>query len=251
MAYEIYIYGEIGPAFWGGIDEKYISDELAKAGGADVVVRLNTPGGYISVGHAIYNMLNRYKGKKIVEVDALAASAGSFIAMVGDEINIAENAMMMIHNGWGMTIGDKREHEKQVDLLEKLDGTIAATYSSRTGKSIQDVSALMDSETWFTAQEAIDAGFATSIGQKLKVKASVRQEMKDRENSIVASFKNMPTNLLDEPTEGQEPTPAMQFALNRFEADLKIRLAEKHVNAEVFAPMRSAAMKKINAIPII
>lgn len=253
MAYEIYIYGEITSSDWGGITAMDVVAELKKAKNEPITLRINSPGGDVFEAEAIYNAIKR-RGNVTAEIDSVAASAASYIAMAADRINIAENAQMMIHKAWtgfiamGNDIQIKSFVDKQLELMAMLDASIAAVYSARSGRPIEEITASLLAETWYKAQAAVDAGLADSVGQKLKVKAAIRNEMKDTAKSVVSAFKNMPTNLLDDPTEGQSPTPAMQFALNRFEADLKIRLAEKHVNAEVFTPMRSAAMEKIKAI---
>jgi ATP-dependent Clp protease protease subunit len=172
---EIFIYDNIGPDSWGMVSAKYVMSELAKIKPADAVtVRINSPGGDVFEGQAIYNALKR-RGNITVEIDALAASAASFIAMAGDTINIAENAMMMIHNAWAVTVGNKEEHQKRIGLLDQVDGIIADTYAARSSKSREELAAMMTEETWLTAKEAVDIGLATAIGQPLKVSACIKE----------------------------------------------------------------------------
>jgi len=243
---EIYLYDTIGKDFFGeGVTADYVRKELDKAKkNEQVVVRINSPGGDVWEGEAIYNMLTR-RGNIKVTIDALAASAASFIAMAGDEIEIAENATVMIHEAWTMGFGNKREITKTVDRLKAIDDQIAAKYSARSGKRDSSMFlADMESETWYNAQQAVHAGLADKIGQKLKVKAAVREPMLT-ENCIAAYWLNMPANLLAEP-EGEEPTPAMMAAVQAL--DIRCRIEAKHPNAVVVAPRRSALETKIAAL---
>jgi ATP-dependent protease ClpP protease subunit len=178
---EIYIYDDIGPEWWGLIGAKTVLGELDKASkGAPVTVRINSPGGDVVEAQAIYNALRRHSdagGQVIVEIDALAASAASYVAMAGDTIRIAENAMLMIHNAWTVAFGNASEMRSTADLLDKFDGIITATYSSRVGtkSTRQQIVDWMLAETWMTANEAVNRGFADEIGTPLHVAAAVKE----------------------------------------------------------------------------
>lgn len=162
---EILIYDVIGGDWFGeGTTAKRFVEQLNALGDLDEIgVRINSPGGSIFDADAIYNALVRNKARVVVDIDGLAASCASWIAMAGDEIRIAENAMMMIHLSQGVTFGDKHDHAAQVNVLEKLDQNIAATYARRTGRQPASFLAMMTDETWFTAQEAVDNKLADSI----------------------------------------------------------------------------------------
>lgn len=171
---EIFIYDEIGPEFWGLVSAKSVIDQLAKFGKtADVTVRVNSPGGSVTEGQAIYNALLRHKGHVTIEIDALAASMGSYIAMAGKTIRIAENAMMMVHNPWSIAIGNAKEMRETADVLEKFQSQLVETYASRTSMEGAEVAALLDAETWLSAAEAIEKGFADELGQTLNVSDAV------------------------------------------------------------------------------
>lgn len=235
---EIYIYDTIGKDFFGeGVTADYVRKELDKAKkNEQVVVRINSPGGAVWEGEAIYNMLTR-RGNIKVCIDALAASAASFIAMAGDEIEVAENASVMIHEAWTMGFGNKRDIAKTVDRLKAIDDQIAAKYSARSGKRDSSMFlADMESETWYSAQQAVDAGLADRIGQKLKVKAAIREPMLKDQFSVAACWRNMPASLFADP-EGAEPSDAAKAAIAAL--DLRVRIEQKHVNAVVAAPRRS------------
>lgn len=219
MPAEIFVYDEIGPDWLGMVSAKYVLDGLAKAKGEPVVVRVNSPGGDVFEGQAIYNALRRHGAKITIEIDALAASAASFIAMAGDEVRIAENAMMMIHNAWTFTAGDKARHLAVVDLLDKIDGTIVDTYLARSGDKAtrEDLVAKMDAETWLTAKEAVALGLADSIGQPLNVAACLKE----------GRYRNAPAALLKNSQapprerERDQRIAAIQFA-NRIAAARKL-----------------------------
>ena len=245
---ELYIYDTIGKDFFGeGVTADYVRKELDKAKkNEQIVVRINSPGGDVWEGEAIYNMLTR-RGNIKVCIDALAASAASFVAMSGDEIEIAENARFMIHESWTMGYGHKRELAKTIQRLGAIDNSIAAKYSARAGgkRDATTFLANMENETWFSAQEAVDAGLADKIGQKLKVKAAVREPMLKDQFSVAACWRNMPASLLGEP-EGAEPSDAAKAAVAAL--DLRVRIEAKHVNAVVFAPRRSELETRLRAM---
>lgn len=176
---EIWIYDDIGPDWLGLVSAKSIISELGKAKKAEpVTVRVNSPGGDVVEAQAIYNALRRHSGdggKVTVEVDALAASAASFIAMAGDEVRMAENAMMMIHKAWSLTVGNADDMRASAEVLDKFDGILASTYAARAKLDTEEVMDLLASETWLTAAEAVEKGFADSIGQSLNVAAKVKE----------------------------------------------------------------------------
>lgn len=183
---EIFIYDEIGPDWMGMVGAKGIIDQLKEIGDSDVTVRINSPGGSVTEGQAIYNALLRHKGKVTIAVDSLAASMGSYIAMAGAEIEIAANAMIMIHNPWSIVMGSASEMRQAADVLEKFQGGLVETYVARCKGEAEEVQAWMDAETWMTASEAVERGFADRIGQELNVSASIKQ----------GRYKNTPNSFL-------------------------------------------------------
>ena len=177
MAHEILLYDEIGPEAYGLLGGKWLIDELGKAGGKDVALRINSPGGSVFEGQAMYNALARYPGKVTAYVDSLSASAASFVMLAASKIVVAQNAMVMIHNAWGLTIGNAAAMRQSAELLDKVDKTIVDTYAARTKQDTAAIAEMMAAETWMTASEAVAKGFADEIGQKLAVKACVRDGM--------------------------------------------------------------------------
>lgn len=175
---DLYIYDDIGPDWMGMVSSKTILSELEKVGrGKPVTVRINSPGGDVIEAQAIYNALRRHSdagGPVTIEIDALAASAASFIAMAGDRIHIAENAMMMIHNAWTVALGNSDQLRSTADVLDKFDEIISSTYAKRSTTDLEDIKRMMSDETWLTAAEAIDKGFADAVGQSMKVAAAIK-----------------------------------------------------------------------------
>lgn len=162
------LYGTVGatPFFFDEEDEEFrgFTDvEVVKALSelkGDINVRINSGGGIATQGSAIYNSLRAYDGNVTIYVDGIAASAASIIAMAGDEVVMREGSMMMIHNASGITMGTARDHNKAIEALSRLDTSMAGIYAKKTGGTTKAARAMMDEETWFTAQEAVDEGLA-------------------------------------------------------------------------------------------
>jgi len=161
---EIFLYDGIGDAFWGMIDAATVIGDLQKMAGRRVTLRISSPGGSVDEGRLIYNALQRHAGGVDVVVDSSAYSIASYIAMAGDRVVMAKNAMMMIHNPWTMAFGDASELRKMADVLDKYRDSIVDAYTDKSKKDRKKMLAIMDAETWYTAQEAVDAGFATEVG---------------------------------------------------------------------------------------
>lgn len=159
---EILIYDIVGQDFFGaGVVAKDVKAQLDEMGEVEeITVRINSPGGDVFEGLAIYNLLNQQPAKVTVKVDGWAASIASIIAMAGDSIEMAGNAMLMIHNPYTFSIGDADELRAQADVLDKVKDSLIATYQARTEIDYDELSTLMDAETWFSADEAIERGLA-------------------------------------------------------------------------------------------
>lgn len=186
---ELFIYDEIGEGFFGGgITAKAVASLLKEHEPKTIRVRLNSPGGDVFQGAAIYNLLRDHEAKVVVDVDGMALSAASVIAMAGDEIRMAENAMMMVHDPWTITAGAADDLRKDADRLDKVKASIVTTYARRTGKGEEELAQLMADETWMTAADAIELGFIDTITGEQKVAASVRPE-------LLARFRRAPDEL--------------------------------------------------------
>jgi ATP-dependent Clp protease, protease subunit len=170
---EIYLYDEIGQGFFGGgISAKQFADDLNALGKIDTLnVRMNSPGGDVFDGLAIYNTLKRHPANVIVDVDGMALSIASVIAMAGDTINMAGNAMMMIHDPWTIAGGTAEDFRKQADLMDQVKGNLVSTYANRTGMNDGEIADLMSTETWMTAADAVKSGFADAVTEDLDLAA--------------------------------------------------------------------------------
>lgn len=174
---ELLLYGPISEASWWGdeVTPAQFNADLAGLGDVkSIKVRINSPGGDVFAAAAIHNSLKNHKASVTAYVDGLAASAASVVAMAGDEVVMPANAMMMIHNPLTIAWGDAREMRKMADVLDKVRDTIIAAYESKTGRSRAELISMMNSETWMTAADAVEQGFADRIDQGVQVSASVR-----------------------------------------------------------------------------
>jgi ATP-dependent Clp protease protease subunit len=162
----ITVYDVIGEDYWtgGGVTVNRIDAALRKIGsGNPVEVHINSPGGDMFEGIAIYNRLREHDGEITVKVMGLAASAASIIAMAGDKVLIGAASFLMIHNCWVMAIGNRHDMAETAKFLEPFDSAMATVYSQRTGKTVDEMAKLMDNETWLNGSAAVEQGFADEL----------------------------------------------------------------------------------------
>ena len=129
----------------------------------DLTVDISSGGGDVFAGSEIYTLLRNYEGKVVVNVYGMAASAASVIAMAGDEVNMSPTAQMMIHKSWSVQQGNADDHEHEAKVLDSIDQSIVNAYVDKTGLKRDAVLQMMQNETWMSAQEAVDKGFADGI----------------------------------------------------------------------------------------
>ncbi|MEX6119788.1 head maturation protease, ClpP-related [Providencia hangzhouensis] len=154
----------IGEDYWGeGVTAKRISGALRAIGNNDIVVNINSPGGDMFEGLAIYNLLRAHSGKVTVNILGIAASAASIIAMAGDEIQMGRGAFLMIHNCWSIGVGNRHDFAKLAADLEPFDKSMADIYVARSGQPESVVSKMMDDETYIASSDAIAKGFADRL----------------------------------------------------------------------------------------
>ena len=170
---EILIYDEIGKNFWGeGTSAEQLVRDLAEIDADTINVRINSSGGSVFEGLAIHNALERHPAKVVTHVDGLAASIASVVALAGDEVRIAENAFVMIHDPWGGQVGNSRDMRSMADTLDKVGGSLVGVYAKKTGASEDQIAAWMADETWFNAADASSIGLVDTVTEAKKVKAS-------------------------------------------------------------------------------
>lgn len=157
---KVYIYDVIA---WFGIGTDQFVRDLDRITAKTIHLHVNSPGGDVFEGLAIYNGLKNHAARVITHVDGVAASIASVIAMAGDEVRVSEGAFLMIHNPWWMVIGESTDLRKAADLLDKIGDSIAGIYAGVTGKSVKEMLELMAEETWFNAADAQEIGFADQV----------------------------------------------------------------------------------------
>jgi ATP-dependent protease ClpP protease subunit len=166
---DVLIYDYIG---WGGVTAADFATALQAVTAKAITVRLNTPGGDVFDGLAIFNTLKAHGAQIHVRVDGIAASIGSIIAMAGHTITMGESAFLMVHNPWALTVGNAEDMRAMADTLEKIGGSLANIYASRAKTTPEQAQAWMNAETWFTADEAKALGLADAVQGAAKAEAS-------------------------------------------------------------------------------
>ena len=163
-------------SFWGDeITPQMFRDEL-NAGEGDVTVWINSPGGNVFAAAEIYTMLKDYKGSITVKIDAIAASAASVVAMAGDVVKMSPVAMLMIHDPSTVAMGNTKDMEKAIEVLNEVKESIINAYASKSGLSHARIANLMSNETWMNAKKAVELGFADEVLFEAKQKASEEPE---------------------------------------------------------------------------
>ena len=171
-----------------GITARRVGALLRNAGDRAIVVNINSPGGDVFEGLAIYNLLRGHAGEVTVRVVGLAASAASVIAMAGDRVEIARAGFLMIHNTWVFAIGDRHDLTTVAGQLGAFDEVMAELYALRTKMDVDEIGKLMDRETWISGRAAIDQGFADELLSADAIEASESAKAKAGEVKAVSEF---------------------------------------------------------------
>tara|TARA_R110000787_G_scaffold118062_4_gene228816 strand:- start:6620 stop:7621 length:1002 start_codon:yes stop_codon:yes gene_type:complete len=186
---EVMIYDEIGMY---GVDAKsFIDDVKNLPKDTSVLLRINSPGGSVIDGLAIYDAISRLPQKVTSRIEGIAASMASVIALAADEVIMSENSLYMIHNVWGGEVGESDDLRKAADLMDKMGERLVNIYVSKSGQSEEQIRAWMDEETWFNSSEAVEAGFIHSVESPIKMAAKFDINKYDYKN------KSLVTNLFN------------------------------------------------------
>lgn len=196
---EIWIYDEIG---WFGITAQEFTRELRAIAASRIVLHLNSPGGDVFDGLAIYQALREHPATVETHVDALAASAASLIALAGDRVVMAPRAFLMIHEPYALVIGTADDMRAEAAVLDKISDQLAGIYAEKAGGEAATFRALMASETWLNAQEAVDVGLADEIAGAESAQAHV-----DRRTFDLSLFHHPPAAAAAAEPPDAEPTP--------------------------------------------
>lgn len=208
---ELSILGPIGqPWFFDEVSLQMVLDALDQAKDAPRIrLLLNSPGGDVFEAMAIYNALAKFREKLTVEVLGLAASAASVIALAGRELVMGKGSYFMIHDPWAVTIGPAEEHEKTADLLRKMSGSLAELYAAHSDLTVDEVLVAMEAETWYTAAEAVEAGFASSTAEDTEIAAvSI--------DTIRFQYKHVPAGMGTTAASVDQEVPRTAKAFERF-----------------------------------
>lgn len=170
---EIWIYEPIGQDMWSmdGVTAKSFQKELSSIKSKEIDLHINSPGGSVFDGFAIYNQLVQHPATVTTYIDGLAASIASVIALAGDRIIMAGNALMMVHNPSGMSYGTSEDMRKMADTLDTVRDSMLSIYTARTGKTDQEIITLLDAETWMSAEDAMQHGFIDEVSAEMRLAA--------------------------------------------------------------------------------
>tara|TARA_B100001175_G_scaffold39430_1_gene28772 strand:- start:1800 stop:2834 length:1035 start_codon:yes stop_codon:yes gene_type:complete len=199
---DVYIFDEIGT--YGVTAQEFITD-IKDLKNTPINLRINSLGGDVFDGMAMYNVIKRREAKTTVYIEGIAASIATIIALGADEVVMAENSLFMIHNAWGGSMGEAKDMRKTADTLDKITGELTDIYIKKTGLPYDSLAEMMDEETWLNAQEAFNYGFIDTISDSIKVAAkydvskfkNITQEEIQNKLSININNKKM-TNELKE-----------------------------------------------------
>lgn len=252
---ELLLYEEIG-AF--GVSSKYLVAQLESLGEiTDLTVRINSPGGDVFDALAIHNALSRHPARVVACIDALCASAATLVALAADEVRMADNGMFMIHEPWTVSMGNSAELLKKSDLLDTIAQQIVGIYTRKTGADPDTVREWMRAETWYTAEQALAAGFVDVIDEPMKMAALISHNLSQFKN-----FHSEKLPMTDQTPELEAPTPdpipepdalpaptiARMCNTAKLAVLTPVFLSEPHTEAQVKARLkRAAAVRQICA----
>jgi len=231
----ITIFDVIGQDYWTGegVTAKRIAGALRAIGDKPVTVLINSPGGDMFEGLAIYSLFREHPADVTVKVLGLAASAASIIAMAGDTVQIARAGFLMIHNAWIYAAGNRHEFREYADYLEPFDRSMADIYAARTGIDMKEIQKVMDAESWIGGSDAIEQGFADCLldsdeietGETSQARAAVKLDIalakagmpRSERKKLLAEYK------VATPCAGDNDTPcAISFAEEMSELRMQI-----------------------------
>lgn len=237
---ELMLYGSISDFSWWGdeVTPKQFKEDLDALGDIDVLkVFINSGGGDAFAGQAIHSMLKRHKAQVNVYVDGLAASIASVIAMAGDKVIMPRNAMMMIHNPWTWGFGDARAFREIADRLDKIRESLVVVYEGKSGMERERIIELLDAETWMTADEAVEMGFADEIEESKPVAASIADGrlVVNGQQFDLSRYRNPPKLAFLPPADAPDPSPSPRAADPPVEPNNPTPTAERQAPLSLYA----------------
>ena len=202
----VYIYGTIGED-WNPEDEnraKAFAQTLDELSPKPLDLRIDSPGGSVFEGFAIASAIRRYEGETHAYIDGLAASAASYIALMADKVTMHDFSMFMIHNAWGICVGNREDMREMADRLEQIDGAIAGVIYARSHMELDEVKEAMNAETWYAGPEALEAGFCDEVIETgERIAACIDRSLADK-------YRNVPEFLVIADASDGDDVPAAQ-----------------------------------------
>lgn len=238
---DIYIYDEIG--FWGVTAKQFVSDLNALGNITHINLHINSPGGDVFEGIAIFNALKNHGASITVYVDGVAASMASVIAMVGDPVIMPENAFMMIHKPWGVSGGDADDMRDYADLLDKVESVLLPAYAQKTGKTTDEIAAMLADETWMSGAECLAHGFADQVTPEVKAMACIQSKRTEEFKKMPESIRNM----IIPPRNSATREPENPNAVSQTQAQVTTQVAATTNSAAPTATASSADESSIRA----
>ncbi|WJQ57842.1 Clp protease ClpP [Escherichia coli] len=232
---DIYIYDEIG--FWGVTAKQFISDLNALGDITHINLHINSPGGDVFEGIAIFNALKTHGASITVYVDGVAASMASVIAMVGNPVIMPENTFMMIHKPFGFTGGDAEDMRTYADLLDKVEAVLLPAYAQKTGKTTDEIAAMLADETWMSGAECLAHGFADQVTPAVKAMACIQSKRTEEFKKMPESIRNMITPPRNSAPRVQDDEPAASRAPVQAAAPV---VDENSIRAQVLSDFKIA-----------
>lgn len=202
---DVYIYGTIGADWWddNAFTASDMRDSLEAAEGGDVTIHINSGGGDVFDATTMASLVTQYRkanpeARIKTVIEGLAASAASYLGLTADEVLIAPGAMMMVHDPSGGCYGQAADMRRMAESLDAVRDSIATLYVAKAGGTVEDWAAVMAAETWYTAEEAVEAGLADALADRPAIAAKV-------DPRIRAAWRNAPESMLDEDEQAPEP----------------------------------------------
>ncbi|UXE39621.1 Clp protease ClpP [Raoultella ornithinolytica] len=237
---DIYIYDEIG--YWGVTAKQFVSDLKALGDITHINLHINSPGGDVFDGIAIFNALKHHGAAITVHIDGLAASMASVIAMVGNPVIMPENTMMMIHKPWGFAGGDANDMRDYAELLDKVESVLIPAYAAKTGKSSEEIAAMLEDETWMDGSECVALGFADQVTPSLQAMACIQSKRIEEFDKMPNSIRNMITPPRN--STQRDPQPAVQQPQAQQPVNQPTVADENAIRAQVLAEQK----ERVNGI---
>lgn len=255
---ELLVYGDIGESWWGeSVTARDVVEQLQNVDATEILVRINSYGGAVSDGLAIYNALRSHKATINVRIEGVAVSIASLIAMAGDNVEMGENAMFMVHAPWGGAVGNSADMREFADMLDKFAQAMSGSYARKTGKGADEILQLLTdgADHWYTAAEAKAFGYVDDITGDLAVAASgfdksrfmqtskasaIRSALNSKPAAAAATSPKVKESIM--PQAAQNPA-AVDPAATRSEAEIQAQLQQKEQArrdqiSAVFAPFK-------------